>query len=143
MKHIYTKQSISEELAQELINAATSKAREIGRPMTITILDESGRLKAFRRMDGAALVGIEISQIKAYTAVGNMANAPTHEIGKHVKDNIALLISLSQMPNYTTVGGGFPIKINNQVIGSIGVSGGTADQDMAVAETALAILSHE
>lgn len=140
MKHTYSKQSISEELAQKLIDAATAKAKEIGQPMSIAILDESGRLKAFKRMDGASLLSIDIAQLKAYTAVGNKSGSPTHELYGHIKNNPALLIGIPHLPNYTVVGGGFSLKIDDQIVGGIGISGGISDQDIIVAEAALNIL---
>jgi uncharacterized protein GlcG (DUF336 family) len=142
MKYTYSKQSISEELAQKLIDAATKKAREIGQPMSIAILDEGGGLKAFKRMDGASLLSVEISQIKAYTAAGNKTGSPTHELYNNIKDNPALVIGLPHLPKYTIVGGGFAIRIDGQIIGGIGISGGTAEQDIVVAEAALNILNN-
>ena len=66
---VVTKASISIETAQALIVAAEKKAREIGVPMVIAVCVESGVLKAFSRMDGAALLSVDIAQNKAYTAV--------------------------------------------------------------------------
>jgi len=69
MAQTYEKPSITAELAEEIIKAAAGKAEEIGVPMVIAVVDESGILKAFRRMDGAALLSVDIAQNKAYTAV--------------------------------------------------------------------------
>jgi uncharacterized protein GlcG (DUF336 family) len=140
MKTTYNKKSITAELAQAMIEAAANKAIEINKPMVIAILDESGQLKAFRRMDGAALISIEIAQNKAYTALANARGNATHEVYDVIKDNPALLIGLPHVPRYTIFGGGYPIRIDNETIGGIGVSGGTAEQDMIVAEAALAII---
>ena len=137
MKETYTKSSISHELAQQLIDAATKKALEIDKPMVIAILDESGCLKAFRRMDGAALISVEVAQNKAYSAVANAWGHATHEIYDHIKKDPATLIGIPHIPKYTIFGGGFPIRIDNEVVGAIGVSGGNVKQDIAVAEAAL------
>ena len=70
MSEVFEKQSISSELAHRVIAAAEAKATEMGVPMGIAICDEAGVLKAFSRMDGAALFAVQIAQDKAYTAVG-------------------------------------------------------------------------
>src|SRR5262245_56790750 len=101
MQVIFTKQSISAELAQRMIDIATEKAMEIGKPMTIAILDESGSLKAFRRMDNAALISIEVAQNKAYSAIANAWGHATHEIYDHIKKNPATLVGIPHIPRYT------------------------------------------
>jgi len=140
MKVTFTKKSISAELAQSLIGEAIKKAEEIGKPMVIAIVDESGHLKAFYRMDGAALISIGVAQNKAYTAVANAWGHATHEIYDHIQKNPATLIGIPHISRYTIFGGGFPIKIDNEIVGGIGVSGGTAEQDMEVADAALDLL---
>jgi uncharacterized protein GlcG (DUF336 family) len=136
----FNKKSITLQLAEKLIDAAMIKANEIGKPMIITIVDESGHLKAFRRMDGAALISIEVAQNKAYSAVANAWGHATHEFYEHISKDPATLIGIPHIPRYTVFGGGFPIKIDGEVVGGIGVSGGNVKQDIAVAEAALAIL---
>jgi uncharacterized protein GlcG (DUF336 family) len=139
MKTIFTKKSITACLAQQMINAAVRKAEQIGKAMTIAILDESGNLKVFHRMDGAALAGIEVAQNKAYTSAANAWGHATHEVYEYSQSSPALLMGLSHISRYTFLGGGFPIKIDNEIVGGIGVSGGTAEQDIEVARAALAI----
>ncbi len=141
MQKIVIKKSISIESAQKIIAAAIQKALEIGKPMVIAIVDESGLLKAFQRMDGAALVGIELAQNKAYTAVANAGGRATHEIYESILNNPKAVMGIPQLPRYTLSGGGFPIKIEDQIVGAIGVSGGTAEQDLEVARAALRVLS--
>ena len=70
MTDVFEKASISTDLAHRVIAAAEAKATEIGVPMNIAVCDESGVLKAFSRMDGAALLSVQIAQDKAYTAIG-------------------------------------------------------------------------
>lgn len=141
MKPTFNKQSVTADLAQVLIDAAVKKAIEINKSMVIAILDESGHLKAFRRMDGAALISIEVAQNKAYSALANAWGHATHEIYDHIKKDPATLIGIPQIPRYTVFGGGFPIKIDGQVIGGIGISGGNVEQDVSVANAALAELA--
>lgn len=140
MKMTYIKKSISLELAESMIAVATKKAIEINKPMSIAVLDESGNLKAFQRMDGASLMSVEVSQGKAYSALANARGAATHEIYDAIKDNPALLKGLPLLPRFIIVGGGYPIRIEGETVGGIGVSGGSAEQDMVVAEAALAML---
>ena len=68
MANVVQKHSISYELAQEMVNAAVAKARELGVTENVAILDDGGNLKAFSGMDGASMPTIEIALKKAYTA---------------------------------------------------------------------------
>lgn len=132
------KQSISTEAARQAIVAAEAKAAEMGVPMCIAVVDESGVLKAFSRMDGAALLSIQIAEDKAYTAVGfGMA---THQWHDFVKDDAPLALGIPKVPRLIIFGGGYPIRVDGQVVGGIGVSGGHYTQDMQVAEAGLAAL---
>jgi uncharacterized protein GlcG (DUF336 family) len=118
--------------------AAEAKAREIGVPMCIAICDESGVLKAFSRMDGGALLSIQISQDKAYTAVG--FGMPTHGWYDFIKDDGPLALGIPKTDRLIIFGGGYPIKDGDAIIGGIGVSGGHYTQDQVVAEAGLAAL---
>ena len=69
MINVIKKHSVSSELAQKMVNAAVAKARELGVAENVAILDDSGNLKAFTRMDGAPIPTIEMAQNKAYTAL--------------------------------------------------------------------------
>jgi len=133
---VVTKTSITTESAQALVAAAEVKAREIGVPMCIAIVDESGVLKAFSRMDGAAQLSVEIAQDKAYTAIS--FGMPTHAWFDFIKDDPPLLHGIVNTPRLVVFGGGYPVQHDGAVIGGIGVSGGHYGQDMQVAEAALA-----
>jgi uncharacterized protein GlcG (DUF336 family) len=130
------KQSISLATAQALLEAAQVKAEELGIPMGIAIVDEGGLLKALHRMDGAnSAVTIDLIQMKAYSAAS--FRTPTHQIAEGVQENPARAASLANTPRFTLLGGGYPILDGEVVIGGIGVGGGSAEQDMEVAEAAL------
>lgn len=131
-----TKASITAEAAEQLLRAAEAKAREIGVPMVIAVVDESGVLKAFSRMDGAALLSVQIAQDKAYTAVS--FGIPTHGWFDFIKDDPPLLHGIVNTPRLVVFGGGYPVQADGAVVGGIGVSGGHYHQDMQVAEAALA-----
>lgn len=133
---VVTKASITAESAQALVAAAEAKAREIGVPMCIAVVDESGVLKAFSRMDGAAQLSVEIAQDKAYTAIS--FSMPTHAWFDFIKDDPPLLHGIVNTPRLVVFGGGYPVQHEGAVIGGIGVSGGHYHQDMQVAEAALA-----
>ncbi|MCM8731629.1 heme-binding protein [Hephaestia sp. GCM10023244] len=139
MSNAVSRLSITQAASDRLIEAATAKALEIGVPMAIAIVDESGTLKAFRRMDGAALLAVEIATNKAYTAVS--FGIPTHGWFDFIKADPPLLHGIVHTPRLVVFGGGYPISEDGQTIGGIGVSGGHYDQDMQVAEAALAALA--
>lgn len=134
----YEKKSITLEIAEKMLEVAERKAREIGVPMCIAVVDESGNLKAFSCMDGATLLSVGITQDKAYTAVAfSMA---TDEWYPFIKDDPPLLVGVPHIPRLTTLGGGYPIQVSSEIVGGIGVSGGAYSQDMEVAKAALGAL---
>ncbi len=136
MAKSFQKKHISLPTAQEMVTAATKKAQEIGVPMDIAICDADGTLKAFARMDGAALLSVRIAQQKAWTAISfGMA---THEWFEFIKDDPPLLHGIVQQDDLIVFGGGYPIKDGDDIIGGIGVSGGHYTHDQQVAEAALA-----
>jgi len=135
-ENTFTKASITIEAAQRMIAAAEAKAREMGHPMCIAIVDSDGTLKAYSRMDGAPLLSVQISQDKAYTAISfGMA---THEWHEFVKNDPPLRDGIIKTDRLIVFGGGYPISANEQIIGGIGVSGGHYSQDMEVARAGLA-----
>jgi uncharacterized protein GlcG (DUF336 family) len=140
MAETFQKQSVSADLAGRIISAAEEKARELGVPMNIAVVDESGVLKAFSRMDGAALLSVQIAQDKAYTAVG--FGLPTHGWYDFIKDDPPLATGApSGIDRLVIFGGGYPITFGGNVVGAIGVSGGHYSQDQEVAEAGLAVVA--
>src|ERR671931_1225535 len=128
MADTFPKSSITTEAAHRVIAAAEAKASEIGTPMDIAIVDDSGVLKAFSRMDGAPLLSIQISQDKAYTAAG--FGMPTHGWHDFIKDDAPLADGApTGIDRLVIFGGGYPIKVDDQVVGAIGVSGGHLTED--------------
>ena len=135
------KSSISAEAAQRVLAAAQAKAAEMGVPMVIAVVDESGVLKAFARMDGAALLSVEIAQDKAYTAVS--FGISTDAWFDFIKNDPPLLHGITHTPRLIVFGGGFPIVVEGEAVGAIGVSGGHYTQDMECARAALAAIGAE
>ena len=124
------------DLALELIVAAKKKATEIDVPMVIAVVDASGNLVALQRMGQALLVSIDIAINKAYTAVA--VKIPTHELAKVAQPGQPLFgIHNADGGRVVIFGGGFPLKLNNEIIGGIGVSGGSVEEDIQCAEAAL------
>ena len=140
MAQTYQKPTITTELAHRMIAAAEQKAQEMGHPFVIAIVDESGVLKAFSRMDNAALFSVQIAQDKAYTAIGfGMSTDAWHDFIKN--DPPLAAGAVGGIDRLVVFGGGYPITIDGQIVGGIGVSGGHYTQDMEVAKAGLAALS--
>ncbi len=136
MAETFNKASITSDLAQRIIAAAEAKANEIGHPFVIAVVDESGVLKAFSRMDGAALLAVQVAQDKAYTAIG--FGLPTDGWYDFIKDDPPLALGApAEIDRLVTFGGGYPITIGGKIAGGIGVSGGHYTQDMDVAQAGL------
>jgi uncharacterized protein GlcG (DUF336 family) len=135
----FEKASISTAVAHEIVAAAEAEAAGIGVPMVIAITDESGVLKTFSRMDGAALLSVQIAQDKAYTAAGfGLATHEWHEFAEG--DEQLRPGARTGIDRLVTFGGGYPIRVGGAVVGAIGVSGGHWSQDMQVAEAGLGVL---
>lgn len=132
---ITQKGSITVAGANALVAVAIGKALEIGVPMSVAVVDESGVLKAFSRMDGAGAAGVDIVQNKAYTAAS--FRTPTQALAQRSQDQPAQIASFTTTPRVTLLPGGFPISVGGVVIGGIGVGGGSGEQDILVAQTAL------
>ena len=139
MTNVIKKHSISTELAQKMVNEAVAKARELGVTENVAILDDGGNLKAFSRMDGAPIPTIEIAQNKAYTALFGVS---TEEFFNFIQGDPSLLAGIPTLARVAAWGGGFPIKVNGEVVGAIGVSGApTVQDDVDCARAALALVS--
>ena len=139
MAQTFPKASITTEAAHQAIAAAEAKAVEIETPMVIAILDDAGVLKALSRMDGAALLSVQIAQDKAYTAAAFGLSTDTWF--NFIKDDPPLLHGIVQTPRLIVFGGGYPLTVDGATIGAIGVSGGHYDQDMVVAQAGVAALA--
>src|SRR6266576_4632547 len=102
----FQKFTITLEAAERIIKAAEAKAQEMGKSMCIAVCDEDGTLKAFRRMDGAPLLSVQIAQDKAYTAIsfGGMA---THEWYEFIQNDPPLLHGFVKSDRLIVFGGGY------------------------------------
>ena len=139
MAGVVKKHNISLELAQKMLDAAVAKAREIGVSENVAIVDDGGNLKAFSRMDGTPVPTIEIAQNKAYTALFGVS---TQDFFKFIQGDPSLLAGIPALARIAAWGGGFPIKVDGEVVGAIGVSGApTVQNDIDCARAALALVA--
>jgi uncharacterized protein GlcG (DUF336 family) len=125
--------------AEQIIAAAKHKATEIGISASIAVQDHGGHVVAFSRMDGAFLGSIDVAEKKARTAV--LFGRETQDVWKFAKpDGPAHGIEFTN-GILVTFPGGIPLRAGDQnLIGAIGVSGGTVDQDYAIAQAGVAAL---
>ena len=127
---------ISLEIADKVISAAMQHAIAIGVPENIAVVDESGHLVAFKRMDGAKFLATEIAINKAFTSAGS--RKPTSELSVATLPGApAFGIQTQHAGRFITVAGGFPLHVDGAVVGAIGVSSGSASEDHAVAEAGM------
>lgn len=123
--------------ARRVIEAAEKKAVEIGQPMNIAVADAGGNLVAHVRMDKAWLGSIDISIKKAYTS--RAFDITTKDLASHSQTGGQFFgIHASNSGKIMIFAGGIPLKKNGEVVGAIGVSGGSGEQDHAVAEVGAA-----
>ena len=140
MANVMKKHSISYELAQKMVDAAVTKARELGVSENVAILDDGGNLKAFGRMDGAPRsLPLRWPRTRHYTALFGVS---TQEFFNFIQSDPSLLAGIPTLARMAAWGGGFPIKVNGEVVGAIGLSGApTVQNDIDCAKAALALVS--
>jgi uncharacterized protein GlcG (DUF336 family) len=119
--------------ARRIIAAAEARAAEIGQPMNVAVVDGGGNLVAHVRMDGAWIGSVDISVNKAWTArafdISTEALATNAQPGQQFYG-----IHASNQGRVMIFAGGIPLRRDGQVVGGVGVSGGTGEQDQTVAE---------
>jgi uncharacterized protein GlcG (DUF336 family) len=127
-------------LARKVIAAAEKKAAKIGQPMNIAVVDEGGNLVSHVRMDGAWIGSIDISINKAFTS--RAFDIATKDLAEHSQSGSQFFgIHVSNHGRIMIFAGGIPIRMEGKVIGAIGVSGGSGEQDHSVAEAGAAVVS--
>ena len=136
MQKSHTVGNIGLAIAKKMASAAEEKANKINVPVVISVVDCGANTLLVQRMDNAFITSCDISLNKAWTAC--CLKQPTHEITAAVQPGQSLYgLQLSNQQRIVIFGGGFPIIENGQVIGAVGVSGGTVEQDMEIALAAL------
>jgi uncharacterized protein GlcG (DUF336 family) len=128
---------ITLEDARRIIAAAETKAKEIGQPMNIAVADAGGNLVAHIRMDNAWIGSVDISIKKAWTS--RAFDITTKDLAENSQSGDQFFgIHASNNGKVMIFAGGVPLKKDGQVVGAIGVSGGSGEQDHAVAEVGAA-----
>jgi uncharacterized protein GlcG (DUF336 family) len=128
---------ITLEEAQRIISAAEHRARQMGQPMNIAVMDAGRNLVAFHRMDGAWVASIDIAIDKAFTSAGR--GLTTRKIGEMAQPGQPLFgINTTNGGRIVIFAGGIPLMRDGEAVGAIGVSGGTPDEDHEVAEAGVA-----
>lgn len=125
--------------AAGVIRAAERKAAEIGAPAVITVVDDGGELQAMLRMDGTPSGAIQWSVDKAFTAA--VFRTPTHVLEQALQGAPAsALASFMAQPHATLAPGGCPLVVDGVIVGAVGASGGSPEEDQRVAEAGLAAM---
>jgi len=129
-------QPTSEQLQQALV-AARIRAEQLGLKVCVAVVDRAGNLAAFLRMPGAFLISSDLAIDKAWSSAS--FGLTTREIDAVLaQETEAVRSGLLRRPRLTVVPGGVPLLSEDRMIGAIGVSGGSADQDEDLARTAIA-----
>ncbi|PSQ22430.1 DNA polymerase III subunit delta' [Halobacteriales archaeon QS_8_65_32] len=121
------------ETAKRMLDAAERKAEELGVGMCIAVVDEGANLVAFRRMEGGLLGSVSISQEKAYTAAA--LEDATEDLAEVAQPESSLYgIETDDDGRFVVYGGGIPLTDGDEVVGAIGASSGTIEEDVATAQ---------
>lgn len=119
--------------ARVAVDAAAAWAQTLGVPVNIAVVDLAGALLAFARLDGAPLLSGSIAQDKAYT-VAAFNGVPTHAWFGLIEAEPALREGIVHRDRLVIYAGGVPVTVDDALVGAVGVSGGTAEQDREIAE---------
>ena len=128
--------------AKIILEGAEKRAKEIGIDMDIAVTDDGGNLLAFYRMDKARITSIDVAINKAFTAAG--ARKATHEYAEIAgPGKPAFGIHVSNQGRFMILGGGLPIFVDNNIVGGVGCSSGSVDEDRIVAQAGIdALMEH-
>jgi uncharacterized protein GlcG (DUF336 family) len=131
--------SLSDELANALVLATVNHGRSVGLKLCAAVVDLGGNLQAFLRGNGALLSSVSISQDKAYTAAN--FGRPTGDVSDAIANRSALLrADFGNRPHMALFAGGLPIVVDGVLVGGLGVSGATSQEDAISAAAGLAAI---
>lgn len=125
--------------AERLAQAGLAFAKSNSMMVAVAVVDEAGVAIVLVRMDGAKPAVADLALDKAYTSANT--GAPTEAFGELMLSRPGLALGLSNRPRLLTWGGGVPVRVDGQVVGAVGVSGGPEDDDIACAGAALDALN--
>jgi glc operon protein GlcG len=129
--------------AQAVLAAALARAKEIGVPMVIAVVDDGGHLMAFARQDGAKLSTVQIAMTKAECAAIRRQPTGPNLVEGQADLRLSLALAITSRAHQTPIRGGLPLLVNGACVGAIGVSNGTEDQDTDVARAGVSALKPE
>ena len=129
-----TENNLSLEKARKIIRAGEKKAKEMNLSAVFAVVNSEGNLIIEERMDNAILVSVEVAYKKAYTAAALKLN--TEDLTALVQPG-AMFYGLQSDPKYIVFGGGMLLKVDGKIIGAVGVSGGSAQEDMEIAKACI------
>ncbi len=129
---------VTREGARAVVAAAQAHADDLGVAVAVAVVDRGGNLVAFERGDGTPLLSLDFSIDKAWTAAS--FGVATDQWADIVGDDGILRLGLAVRPRFVIVGGGVPLLADGEVVGGVGVSGATAEQDAACARAGAAAL---
>ena len=132
---------VSAEAVSVALEAAVAKAAELGVKINVAVADIGGNLSGFLRMPGAFVQSIDIAIDKAYTAAG--FGFSTKDWMKLIGHDDGMKFGFSARPRLVVFGGGLPLRVNGELIGGIGVSGASEEQDEVCARAALDAIGAE
>ena len=130
--------TLTVEGALTVLNAALEEARSLGVPEVIAVVDAAGDLKAFARMDGTFNTSIDLAMDKAFTAAS--FHTPTDQFAESVSADAVTMASLLNEPHISLLPGGIPLMSGQTVIGAVGCSGGSGEQDVQCAQAGVGAL---
>jgi uncharacterized protein GlcG (DUF336 family) len=135
--------ALSLEMAERFIAAAKAKAQEQGWSMSLAVVDLAGDPVMLARMDGARWLTARVAVSKAFTAA--TFRRPSAEVEKLARDRPQLFDSIASLIDQPLLlaGGGLPLIINGELLGGVGASGGTEEQDIECARAGLAAIGAE
>src|SRR5215472_9011716 len=140
MPRTYTSLTLDD--AKHMLAAAEAKAASIGVPYCVAVVDAGGHLVAFLRQDGALIGSVDLAIDKAVTA--RLFDKRTSDLATLAQSGKPLFgIQVSNAGKVVIFGGGVPVVLDETIVGAVGASAGTVEQDIVVAEAAITALSHQ
>jgi glc operon protein GlcG len=140
MTDTIAQRSVSLSAARRVVDAACAAAEAMGKAMCVAVVDVGGEPVATVRMDGAPRLSASIAADKAWT-VTSFGGMPTDRWWGAIKDEPELVHGITHTPRLIVFGGGVPLHVGGELVGAVGVSGGSADDDRQVAEAGAAVLA--
>lgn len=128
--------------ARRVLDGALAAASELGTSFCIAVTDPSGEPIVTARMDGAPRMSAGIAADKAFSVCG-FNGMPTHRWWDAIKDEPALAEGITHTPRLVVFGGGVAIRSGGELVGAVGVSGGSSEEDVVVAQAGAAVMVDE